>query len=50
MERNFAVFSIEGEKKDRHIKITFYDQKGKEIKNFIIKQDAYNNSYGRKRH
>jgi len=50
MERNFAIFSIEGEGTERHIKITFYDQKGKEIKNFIIKQDAYNNSYGRKRH
>jgi len=50
MERNFAIFAIEGKGKERHITIKFYDEKGKEINKFIIKQDAYNNSYGRKRH
>lgn len=49
-ERNFAIFKIEGKGKDRHIKINFYDRKGKLIKDYTIKQDAYNNSYGRKRH
>ena len=50
MERNFAIFKVEGEGKDRHIKIDFYNEKGEQINEFIIKQDEYNSSYGRKRH
>ncbi len=50
MKRNFAIFKIEGKGKDRQIKIEFIDEKGNQIKEFIIKQDEYNNSYGRKRH
>ncbi len=50
MKRNFAIFNIVGKGKDRHIKIDFYDKKGKKINEFIIKQDEYNSSYGRKRH
>ncbi len=50
MKRNFAIFNIEGKGKDRHIKIDFYDKKGKKINEFIIKQDEYNRSHGRKRH
>jgi len=38
--RNFAIFNIVGKGKDRHIKIDFYDQKGKLIRNFTINQDA----------
>ena len=38
--RNFAIINIVGKGKDRHIKIDFYDQKGKLIRNFTINQDA----------
>ncbi len=50
MERNFAVFNIVGKGKDRHIKIDFYNEQGNKINEYIIKQDEYNSSYGRKRH
>ncbi|HFX17742.1 MAG TPA: alkaline phosphatase family protein [Flavobacteriales bacterium] len=46
MQRNFAIFKIEGKGKDRHVKINFYDQKGKLIKDFTIKQDL---TYGSKK-
>ena len=38
--RNFAIFNIVGKGKDRHIKIDFYDQKGKLIRSFNINQDV----------
>ncbi len=50
--RNFAIFKLEGKGKDRHIKINFYDQKGKLIKDFTIKQDSDYQAYpqSHKRH
>ena len=39
MERNFAIFNFVGKGNERHIKIDFYDQKGKQIKSFTINQD-----------
>jgi alkaline phosphatase D len=50
MKRNFAVFNFEGKGKDRIIKITFYNQKGKFIKDFIIKQDVNYQPKRKKKH
>ncbi len=52
MERNFAIFKLQGKGIKRHIKINFYDQKGKLIKDFTINQDVDYQPYPqpRKRH
>ena len=50
MKRNFSVFHIEGKGKDRHLRIEFFDTEGNKINEYIIPQDEYNSSYGRKRH
>ncbi len=49
-ERNFAIFNIVGKGKDRHIKIDFYDQKGKLIKDFTINQDLDYQPYPQRHH
>jgi len=48
--RNFAIFNITGEGKDRHIQIDFYDQKGKLIKSFTIEQDKDYQPCGFRKH
>jgi alkaline phosphatase D len=49
-ERNFAIFNIVGKGKDRHIKIDFYDQKGKLIKDFTIYQDKNFQKSSKRKH
>jgi len=50
MERNFALFNITGKGKDRHIKIDFYNEKGKLLKSFIIEQDKDYQAGCKKKH
>ncbi len=49
-ERNFAIIKLEGKGKDRHVKIDFYNQKGKKIKDFIINQDTDYQTGRKKKH
>jgi len=49
-ERNFAIFNMVGKGKDRHIKIDFYDQHGKLIKDFTIYQDKNFQKSSKRKH
>jgi len=49
-KRNFAIFNIAGKGKDRHIKIDFYDQHGKLIKDFTIYQDKNFQKSSKRKH
>ena len=36
MERNFGIISVKGQKNDRHVEITFYNQDGKKIYSYRL--------------